>query len=53
MDLVKQLEKWISMGDCLVVCMTTDENIYTKRIGKDLTRSDGLNMADMVGDCTG
>ena len=43
-DLVKQLQKWRSDGDRLVVCLDANENIYKKSIGKALTSVEGLAM---------
>ena len=45
--------KWREAGDRLIVCLNANENIYSKDLGKVLTRSDGLNMSEVVGDFTG
>jgi hypothetical protein len=52
-DLMKQLNKWRREGDCLVVCMDPNEEIYKKSLGKSLTSSEGLNMVEVVGEFTG
>ncbi len=52
-DLTRQLKKWREDGDCLVVCMDTNENIYKKSIGCTLTSIKGLNMNEVVGEFTG
>jgi hypothetical protein len=52
-DLMWQLNKWQQEGDCLIVCMDANEDIYRKLIGKLLTKKDGLNMLEVVGDFTG
>jgi hypothetical protein len=51
-DLVSQLEKWRKDGDRLVVCLDANEDIYKKSLGKSFTKSDGLNMSEVVGDFT-
>jgi hypothetical protein len=52
-DLMRQLEKWHLEGDRLIVCMDANEDIYRKSLGKSLTRMDGLNMLEVVGEFTG
>ncbi len=52
-DLMQQLEKWRTNGDRLIVCMDANEDIYKKSLGKSLTKVDGLNMLEVVGDFTG
>jgi hypothetical protein len=52
-DLMWQLEKWCLEGDCLIVCMDANEDIYQKSLGKLLMRTDGLNMLEVVGEFTG
>jgi hypothetical protein len=52
-NLTGQLEKWRTEGDRLIVCMDANEDIYQKSFGKSLTRTDGLNMSEVVGDFTG
>ncbi len=52
-DLVSQLEKWRKDGDRLVVCPDANENIYKKSLGDSFTKSDSLNMSEVVGDFTG
>jgi hypothetical protein len=50
---MQQLEKWLLEGDRLIVCMDANEDIYRKSLGKSLTRMDGLNMLEVVGEFTG
>ena len=52
-DLVRQLKKWRESGERLVVCMDANEDIYAKSIGKALTDTEGLDMAEVVGEFTG
>ncbi len=52
-NLMIQLNKWREEGDRLVVCLDANEDIYKKSIGKSLTKQDGLNMSEVVGDFTG
>jgi len=51
--LIKQLSKWRSEGDKLIVCLDTNEHIYRKGIGKSLTDIEGLAMKEVVGEFTG
>jgi hypothetical protein len=52
-NLIAQLKRWRDDGDCLVVCLDANKNIYCKLIGRSLTDLDGLNMSKVVGDFTG
>jgi hypothetical protein len=52
-DLMSQLEKWREEGDCLVVCLDANEDIYKKSLRKSLTKQEGLNMLEVVGEFTG
>jgi hypothetical protein len=52
-DLMRQLDQWRQAGDGLIVCMDANEDIYRKSIGKLLTKTDGLNMSEVVGNFTG
>jgi hypothetical protein len=52
-DLMTQLNKWQQEGDRLVVCLDANEDIYKKSLRKSLTKKDGLNMSEVVGDFTG
>ncbi len=52
-DLMRQLNKWQQEGDRLIVCMDANEDTYRKLIGKSLTKKDGLNMSEVVGNFTG
>ena len=47
-DPIKQLPKWRENGDRLIVCMDTNKNIYSKAIGKTLTKADGLGMKEAI-----
>ena len=51
-DLLLQLKKWRQDGECLIVCMDVNEDIYRKSIDKALVKTDGLNMIEAVGNCT-
>ena len=46
-------DPWREEGDRLIVCMSANENIYKKSIGKMLTDPEGLAMREVVGDFTG
>ena len=50
---MRQLEKWLQEGDCHIVCMDANKDIYKKLLGRSLTDRDGLNMSEVVGDFTG
>jgi hypothetical protein len=50
--LIKQLKKWREAGDRLVICLDTNEDIYKKSIGKELTDPGGLALQEVVGDYT-
>jgi hypothetical protein len=52
-DLMTQLHKWREEGDHLVVCLDSNEDIYKKSLGKSLTKRDGLNMLEVVGEFSG
>ena len=52
-DLLTQLKEWRKKGDRLIVCMDVNKDIYRKSIGKSLTESEDLRMAEMVGNYTG
>jgi hypothetical protein len=52
-NLIAQLKRWKDNGNCLVVCLDANENIYRKSIGRLLTDLDGLNMSEVVGDFMG
>jgi hypothetical protein len=51
-DLMHQLDQWQEKGDQLTVCMDANEDIYQKLIGKSLTKREGLNMVEVVGEFT-
>ena len=48
-DLGWLLTEWKPAGDRLVVCLDTNENIYTQALGKMLTDPDSLGMIESVG----
>lgn len=52
-DLARQLRQWRDDGNLFIVCMDANEDIYKKRIGKELTAADGLHMTEVVGNFTG
>ena len=52
-DLINLLKKWREEGDCLVVCLDANEDIYKKSLGKSLINLEGLNMLEVVGEFTG
>jgi hypothetical protein len=52
-DLGKLLKEWRAAGDRLIVCLDTNQNIYTQALGKLLTDSEGLGMIEGVGRYTG
>ena len=52
-DLVKLLEKWKEKGVRLIVCLDCNEDIYKGKLGKELTKEDGLGLREVVGDLTG
>ncbi len=53
-DLIHLLKIWREAGDRIIVCLDTNENIYSKAIGKALmTEGAGLEMKEVVGEFTG
>ncbi len=52
-DLVSQMEKWRKDEDHFVVCLDENEDIYKKSLGIFFTKSDSLNMSEVVGGFTG
>ncbi len=52
-DLIAQLRKWQAEGDCLIVCLDTNKDIYKKSLGKVSTGASGLSMREVVGEFTG
>ena len=52
-DLIALLSRWWEEGDCLIVCLDANEDIYKKSSGRALTDIDGLAMKEVVGDFTG
>ena len=44
-DLIRLLKIWREAGDRIIVCLDTNENIYSKTIGKAITKvGTGLEM---------
>ena len=37
----------------LIVCLDSNENIYTEQMGNDLTNAEGLGLKEVVGELTG
>jgi hypothetical protein len=52
-DLVSQLQQWREEGDCLIVCLDANKDIYKKSLGKSFTNIDGLAMKEVIGEFTG
>jgi hypothetical protein len=50
---VAQLKKWRAKGNCLIVCLDVNKDIYIKSIGKALMDTNGLSMKEIVGEFTG
>ncbi len=48
-DLLVQLTRWREEGDCLIVCMDANKDVYRKSIGQSLTNLEGLNMQEAIG----
>ena len=48
LDLVVLLKQWKEEGKRIVVCMDANENMYKDIIGRFLTDSEGLDMAETV-----
>ena len=51
-DLIRQLQDWIKEGDCIILYMDTNEDIYKKSLGKYITARYGLNTNEVVGTFT-
>jgi hypothetical protein len=52
-DLLHLLNTWQEAGDCIIVCLNANKDIYKKEIGKELTDEGGLGMKEVVGAYTG
>ncbi len=52
-DLIHLLKTWREAGDRIIVCLDTNENIYSKAIGKALTEEGGLEIKEVVEGYTG
>ena len=37
----------------MIVCLDCNEDIYKGKLGKELTKEDGLGLKEVVGDLTG
>eukprot|EP00957_Ditylum_brightwellii_P035459 2688285-Ditylum_brightwellii.AAC.1 len=46
--MVTHLEQRREQGDRLILCMDGNDHIYNKVLGKELTKSEGLNMKEVV-----
>jgi hypothetical protein len=46
------MKKWQKEGECLIVCVNTNKNIYWGELGWQLTDLDGLGMKEVVGEFT-
>jgi hypothetical protein len=52
-DLIQLLKTWHVAGDCIIVCLDANEDIYKKAIGKALTEEGVLVMKEIVRSYTG
>ncbi len=52
-DLIQLLKTWCAAGDCIIVCLDTNEDIYKKAIGKALTEEGVLAIKEVVGSYMG
>ncbi len=50
--MVSQLQQWRKEGNCLIVCLDANKDIYNFLGGKSLTNIDGLAMKEVVGEFT-
>ena len=46
---MKQLKAWREEGNTIIVCLDSNQNIYTKVIGKELTAQNSLAMNEVDG----
>jgi hypothetical protein len=51
-DLLRQMKKWRTDGEQLILCLDANENIYRGELGRRLTELDGLGTKEVVGDFT-
>ncbi len=52
-DLLRQMKQWREAGECLLLCLDANENIYKAALGWQLTDLHGLGMMEVVGDFMG
>ncbi len=52
-DLLHQMKEWRVVGECLVLCLDANENIYRAELGRQLANLHGLGMREVVGEFTG
>jgi hypothetical protein len=52
-DMLHLLNTWQEVGDCIIVCLDANKDIYKKEIGKALTDEGGLGMKEVVSTYTG
>ncbi len=52
-DLLQLLRTWQAAGDCILLCLDANEDIYKKEIRKALTDPGMLGMKEVVGAYTG
>jgi hypothetical protein len=51
-DLLCQMTQWRKEGKHLILCLDANENIYRGKLGRGLTKLDGLGMREVVGEFT-
>ena len=51
-DLLCQMTQWRKDGKWLILCLDANKNIYRGKLGRRLTKLDGLGMRDVVGEFT-
>jgi hypothetical protein len=52
-DLLQQMKQWQAAGECLVLCLNANKNIYRAKLGRQLTDLHGLGMKEVVGEFMG
>ncbi len=51
-DLLRQMRQWRRAGECLILCLDPNENIYLGKLRRELTDLHGLGMKEVVGEFT-
>ncbi len=51
-DLLHQMRQWRRAGECLILCLDANKNIYLGELGWELTDLHGLGMKEVVGEFT-